>query len=114
MINLVDFLRFSWVWERNSRRIPSLSGGRRRGAVEGAAGRMVIAPRGRGMRGAHAHSAQALGAAGPRCKAPRGLQVREHFWGFLDFVSIVSIRGLIGIFLGMILGFIMMLLPLFR
>ena len=101
MINLVDFLRFSWVWERNSRRILSQSGDRRRGAVEGAAGRgkrgalgfsvqalgaagrLVIAPQRQDMRGAHAHSAQALGAAGLMCKAPRGLKVREQFEGFL-------------------------------
>ena len=39
----------------------------------GAVGRLVMAPQGRVMRGAHALSAQALGTAGLRCKAPRGL-----------------------------------------
>ena len=40
------------------------------------------APWGAGRRGAGG-SAHGLGAAALWCKAPRGLQVREHFWGFL-------------------------------
>ena len=35
------------------------------------------------MRGAYVHSAQALGAAGLGCTAPRGLQVRGRFWDVL-------------------------------
>ena len=76
----MDFLRFSWVWERNSRRILSLSGRRRRRAVEGAAGAL---------------------SQRANCR-------------LFDFILIVSIRELIGIFLGMILGVIMILLPMSR
>ena len=65
------------------------------------------------MRGACVHSAQALGAAGLGCTAPRGLQVRERFWNVFDFVSLVLFRGLIGLFLGLILDVVMICLPLF-
>ena len=58
------------------------------------------------MRGAHVHSAQALGAA--------GASSHRAFLGRFDFVSLVLFRGLIGIFLGMILGDVMIYLPLFR
>ena len=65
------------------------------GAAGRWAARMVLAPRRVGAR-------------------RRGGSKSESNFGFFDFVSIVSIRGLIGIFLGMILSFIMMILPLFR
>ena len=43
-----------------------------------------------------------------------GSKSESNFFRHFDSFSIVSIRELIGIFLEMILGFVMMLLPLFR
>ena len=99
---------------------------RRRGAGQGAAARgsfsmqvralgawrgSVVgrwAPRGWGQRAwSWRRDAVMRGAAG----AP---SQRAFLRFFLDFDSIVSIRGLIGIFLGTILGVVMILLPLFR
>ena len=59
-----------------------------------------------GRRGAEG-SAPGHGAEGLLCRAPRGLQVREQFLRIFDSFSIVSIRELIEIFLGMILSVIM-------
>ena len=43
-----------------------------------------------------------------------GTPSQRAFLGRFDFVSLVLFRGLIGIFLGVILGVVMIYLPLFR
>ena len=43
-----------------------------------------------------------------------GASSQRAFLRRFDFVSLALLRGLIGIFLGMILGVVMIYLPLFR